>query len=61
MWEATDEGSSGSLAGDLLSNQAEGYPELGGHRIQAAPKFLSPKDKWWAVKLYLAGMEIPCK
>ncbi|KAI9769847.1 MAG: hypothetical protein M1840_003841 [Geoglossum simile] len=57
---------SGLTARDLLSNQTEGYPELvfpsgqqleclnGQHRIQAAREFLSPKDKWWAVELYLA-------
>jgi hypothetical protein len=26
------------------------------HRILAGRKFLSPKDKWWVVDLYLAGM-----
>jgi len=54
--------------GDLLSKQPGGYPELmfpdgyqlqclhGRHRIQAAREFLLPKDKWWTVDLYLAGM-----
>ena len=61
MWEATDEGFTGGSAGYLLSNQTEGYPELGGHRIQAVHKFLSLRVKWWAVKLYLVGMEMSCK
>jgi hypothetical protein len=28
------------------------------HRILAGRKFLSPRDKWWAVDLYLSGMWI---
>jgi hypothetical protein len=58
---------SGISARDLLSNPPDGYPELvfpnkfqleclhGRHRIQAAREFLSPRNKWWAVDLYLAG------
>jgi hypothetical protein len=30
----------------------------GRHRIQAGREFLSPRNKWWAVDLYLAGIEI---
>jgi hypothetical protein len=52
----------------LLSNPRDRYPELvfpggyqleclhGRHRIQAGREFLSPRDKWWAVDLYLAGI-----
>ena len=59
--------SSGISARELLTNQPNGCPELvfpagfqlqclhGRHRIQAAREFLSPRDKWWAVDLYLSG------
>ena len=59
---------SGISAKDLLSNPRDRYPELvfpggyqleclhGRHRIQAGREFLLPRDKWWAVDLYLAGM-----
>ena len=58
---------SGFSAAVLLSNTHNGYPELqlprgshltclhGKHRIQAGREFLSPRDKWWVVDLYLAG------
>jgi hypothetical protein len=31
----------------------------GMHRILAGRKFLSPRDKWWVVDLYLSGMSEP--
>jgi hypothetical protein len=62
---------SGIAADDMLTNDEADkppeYPELlfpqgfqleclhGRHRIQAAREFLSPKDKWWTVDLYLSG------
>ena len=54
-------------ARELLTNEPNGCPELvfpagfhlpylhGLHRIQAGREFLSPRDKWWAVDLYLSG------
>ena len=59
---------SGILAKDLLSNLQDGYPNLvfparyqlkclhGRHRIQVGKEFLSLRNKWWAVDLYLAGI-----
>lgn len=61
--------SSGTSHEALLSNPQTGRPELnlpadfqlqclhGRHRVQAGREFfLSPKDRWWTVDLYLAGM-----
>ena len=59
--------SSGITAAMLTNNYEKEYPELilpatyqllclhGRHRIQAAKEYLSPRDKWWTVDLYLAG------
>ena len=61
---------SGILATELLSHPKEGYPELkfpagyqltclhGRHRIQAGREVLARRNAWWAVDLYLAGMDI---
>jgi hypothetical protein len=62
--------SPGVSAAALLDNPKELPPELkialncsleclhGRHRLQAAKEILPPKDKWWTVDLYLAGMYI---
>jgi hypothetical protein len=56
-------------ATELLSYSTEGYPELkfpagyhltclhGRHRIQASREVLAQRNAWWAVDLYLAGMD----
>jgi len=56
------------ISASQLRYPSDGYPELGfpdGYqleclhgkdRIQAAREFLSPRNKWWAVDLYLKGM-----
>lgn len=58
---------SGVPGDQLLTNPPNEYPELvfprgfqleclhGRHRIQAGREFLSPRDKWWTVDLYLSG------
>ena len=56
------------LSASALSRTQNGYyPELrlargarleclhGKHRIQAGREYLSPRDKWWIVDLYLVG------
>jgi len=55
-------------ASAMMTNQTNDYPELnfpagyqlkclhGRHRVQAGREFLPPRDKWWTVDLYLAGM-----
>lgn len=58
---------SGVSAAALMMPRSVDYPELrfrtgvrlkclhGKHRIQAGREFLSPRDKWWVVDLYLSG------
>lgn len=54
----------------MVTNWIDDYPELNfpagyqlrylheHHQVQTGRKFLSSRDKWWTVDLYLAGMSI---
>ncbi|KAL5345257.1 hypothetical protein ACLOAV_009627 [Pseudogymnoascus australis] len=67
---------SGVAGHQLLTNppnESSQYPELvfprgfqleclhGRHRIQAGREFLSPRDKWWTVDLYLSDLNTDLK